>query len=112
MFLVQDADELRELLAVNSSGKLGLLLFSALITLLSAFLASVPAARTAAKVSPVTAMHDMMDKKIRRRKRNRRKIENFARYYAALNLRRGGGRTVTFCRQKTKQHTCRYADHT
>ncbi len=94
MFLVQDADELRELLAVNSSGKLGLLLFSALITLLSAFLASVPAARTAAKVSPVTAMHDMMDKKIRRRKRNRRKIENFARYYAALNLRRGGGRTV------------------
>lgn len=56
VFLVQDAAQLDELIAENSSGKGIFLLLSAMITLLFAFFASVPAAHYAAKVSPVVAM--------------------------------------------------------
>lgn len=99
MFLARDAAQLQEVLARNSSGKWGYLLVSALVTLLSAFLAAAPAAYFAAKVSPVTAMHGMVSSgagnaKIRRMRRRGKSIHGFERYYAALNLRRNRSRTV------------------
>lgn len=98
MFLAPDAAQLQEMIAENSTGKWGYLLVSALITLLFAFLAAAPAARFAAKVSPVTAMHGIIscgggNAKIRRRRRPG-KIRGFERYYARLNLRRNRSRTV------------------
>lgn len=93
IFLVQDAEELNRLIAENSGGKGVFLLLSAVITLFFAFLAALPAARYAAKVSPVAAMAGTKVK-IRRKNRAVRKIRNFERYYAALNLKRNRGRTI------------------
>lgn len=93
IFLVQDAAELKELIRTNSSGKWIFLLLSAAITLLFAFLAAVPAARSAAQVSPVTAMSGT-GVRIKRRNRRVRKIRSFEAYYARLNLRRNRGRTA------------------
>ena len=93
IFLVQDAQELNRLIAENSAGKGVYLLGSAGITLFFAFAAAVPAGAYAARVSPVVAMAGM-GVKVRRRKRAARRIRNFERYYAALNLRRNRGRTV------------------
>lgn len=93
IFLVHDAQELNRLIAENSAGKGVYLLGSAGITLFFAFAAAVPAGAYAARVSPVVAMAGM-GVKVRRRKRAARRIRNFERYYAALNLRRNRGRTV------------------
>lgn len=94
LFLVQDAVRLQELIAANDSGKWGFLALSALITLVSAFLAAAPAARYAARVSPVMAMHGMTGRNFKRRSRKMRTIRNFERYYAGLNLWRNKSRTV------------------
>lgn len=93
VFLVQGAAQLDELIAENSSGKGIFLLLSAIITLLFAFVATVPAAHYAAKVSPVVAMSGT-NVRIKRRKRSVKRIRSFERYYALLNLKRNRGRTA------------------
>ncbi len=93
IFLAGDQEQLRELIAANNQGKWGYLLGSALVTLLFAFLAAAPAARFAARVSPVTAMSGA-GVRFRRRSRSPKRIRNFERYYAGLNLRRSKGRTA------------------
>lgn len=93
IFLVQNAEELNRLIAENSSGKGIFLSAGAVITLFSAFLAAAPAARYAAKVSPVTAMAGR-PVKIKRRNRKARRIYSFEAFYARLNLRRSPGRTA------------------
>lgn len=94
MFLAQDVTQLQTLIAENSSGKWGYVLLSAVITLLFAFLAAAPAARFAAKVSPVAAMTRKAGTRIRRKNRKIKKVCGFERYYAALNLRRNMSRSV------------------
>lgn len=93
IFMVRDAAELTHLIAENSSGKGGFLLFSAAVTLIFAFLAAVPAARAASGVSPVIAMSGT-NTKIKRKGRSKKRIWNFEAYYARLNLKRNRGRTV------------------
>lgn len=93
IFLVQDTAKLNELIAENSSGKGFFLFASAAITLFSSFIATIPAANFAAKVSPIVAMSGA-NIKIKRRKRNVKKIRNFEKYYARLNLNRNLGRTI------------------
>lgn len=93
IFLVQDSAELNKLIAENSSGKWAFLLISAVITLIFALMAALPAARFAAKVSPVIAISGT-NTKVKRKKRNVRRIRNFERYYARLNLKRNKGRTA------------------
>ena len=93
IFLAGDQKQLRELIAANNQGKWGYLLGSALVTLLFAFLAAAPAARFAARVSPVAAMSGA-GVRFRRRSRSPKRIRNFERYYAGLNLRRSKGRTA------------------
>lgn len=93
MFLAQDSTQLQELIAANSAGKWTYLLLSAMITLLFAFLAAAPAARFAARVSPVMAMSGTRVK-IKRKKRRSGKTGSFERYYARLNLNRNRGRTA------------------
>lgn len=94
VFLAQDAVQLQEMIAANDSGKWGYLAASALITIVSAFLAAAPAARYAAKVSPVTAMYGTTGGNFKRKSRKVRSIRNFERYYAGLNLRRSRSRTL------------------
>ena len=85
--------QLQELIAANSAGKWTYLLLSAIITLLFAFLAAAPAARYAARVSPVAAMSGTRFK-IKRKNRRSGKTGSFERYYARLNLNRNKGRTA------------------
>jgi len=93
VFLVQDSAELKQLIAENSSGNWGFLLLSAVVTLTFALTAALPAARFAAKVSPVTAISGT-NIRIKRKKRIVRRIRNFERYYAWLNLKRNKGRSA------------------
>lgn len=90
-FLAQDRTQLRELIAANGSAKWGPLLLSAGITLFFAFLAAAPAVRFAARVPPVAAM---AGREARIHRRGRRKIRNFERDYARLNLSRSRGRAA------------------
>ena len=93
LFLVQNAAELQSLIAENSSLKVISLVISGAITLAFAMFAALPAARSAAKVSPIMAMSGT-NLKIHRRKRRTKKIRNFEAYYARLNLKRNKGRTA------------------
>ncbi len=93
MFLAQDREQLQMLIDANSTGKWGYLLLSAFVTLFFAFLAAAPAARYAARVSPVKAMSGV-GTQVKRRNRRVKKIRNFERYYARLNLSRSKGRTA------------------
>ncbi len=93
MFLAQDTGQLQGLIAANSEGQWAYLLLSAAVTLAFAFLAAAPAARFAAKVSPVAAMSGT-NVKVERSRGRARKIRSFERYYAWLNLRRSRGRTA------------------
>ncbi|MEM1486222.1 ABC transporter permease [Oscillospiraceae bacterium PP1C4] len=93
IFMVQSTIQLNELIAENSSGKEIFLFASVAITLLFAIIAALPAARFVARVSPVVAMFGT-NTKFKRRKRTVRKIRNFERYYARLNLKRNRGRTA------------------
>lgn len=93
LFLVQDAAELKTLIAENSSLNGILLVLSGAITLVFALIAALPAAYSAAKVSPILAMTGTR-LKIHRKKRKTKKIRNFEAYYARLNLSRNKGRTA------------------
>ncbi len=93
IFMVQNSGELNRLIAENSSGKGIFLLASAVITLLFAFIASIPAARYAAKASPAVAMTGR-NIKVKRRNREAKKIRSFEAFYARLNLKRNRGRTA------------------
>ena len=93
IFLVQNTDELNRLIAENSGGKGIFLVASAAVTLLFAYIAAIPAARYAAKVSPTVAMAGQSIK-IRRRNRRTKRIRSFEAFYARLNLKRNRGRTA------------------
>lgn len=93
MFLAQDAEQLKTMVDANSGGQWRALLLSAAVTLAFAFLAAAPAVRFAAKVSPVAAMSGA-NLQVKRRRGRTKKIRNFERYYAWLNLCRSRGRTV------------------
>ncbi len=94
LFLAQDMEQLKALIAENGAGKWGYLLLGAVIPLFFAFLAAAPAACFAAKVSPVTAMYGNAGTKVRRRNRKKKKIRGFERHYAWLNLQRNKSRTI------------------
>lgn len=93
LFLVNSAEELRAAIDSAHTGNVFFLLASVAVTLLFAMAAAFPAARYAARVSPTVAMAGTAVK-IKRRIRKQRKIRDFEAYYARLNLKRGGGRTV------------------
>ena len=93
IFMVQNTSELQSLISANSSGKIPFLAASAVITLFFAFVAAIPAARYAAKVSPTVAMSGQ-NTRIKRRNRKSKIIRNFEAYYARLNLKRNRGRTA------------------
>ena len=93
MFLAGSREQLQALIDANSTGKWGYLLISAFVTLVFMFLAAAPVALFAARVPPVTAMSGI-GVRVKRRNRNIKKIRNFERYYAKLNLSRSKGRTA------------------
>ena len=93
MFLAGSREQLQALIDANSAGKWGYLLISTFVTLVFMFLAAAPVALFAARVPPVTAMSGI-GVRVKRRNRNIKKIRNFERYYAKLNLSRSKGRTA------------------
>jgi ABC-type antimicrobial peptide transport system permease subunit len=93
MFMVQNTKELNEAIIQNSTYKLMPLILSALITLVFAFIAAIPSARYAARVSPTVAMGGNMSK-IKRKNRKFKTPRSFEGFYARLNLRRNIGRTA------------------
>ncbi len=93
LFMADTTEELNTAIYSADTGNLPLLLVSIVITLSFAMLAAFPAARYASRVSPVTAMSGVTVK-VNRQVRKNKKIGHFEAYYAGLNLRRGGGRTV------------------
>ena len=92
-FMVQNMDELGTLIAQNNTGRMLPLLISAAITLVFAFIAALPSARYAAKVSPTVAMHGITSK-VKRKNRREKHIRDFEAFYARLNLKRNAGRTA------------------
>ncbi|NLU51932.1 MAG: ABC transporter permease [Clostridiaceae bacterium] len=93
IFMANNQEELNMLISQNSTGKLLPLLISAAITLIFSFLAAMPAARYAAKVSPVVAMNGTTVK-VKRKNRKEKRIRNFEAFYARLNMKRNAGRTA------------------
>jgi ABC-type antimicrobial peptide transport system permease subunit len=93
IFMVQNTEELGSLIAQNSTGKLLPLLISAAITLVFAFIAAMPAARYAAKVSPTVAMNGITNR-VKRTNRKEKPVRHFEAFYARLNLKRNVGRTT------------------
>lgn len=93
VFMVESASELHDLISANSSGNLFLFAVSAAITLAFAFIAAIPAAHYAAKVSPTVAIAGR-NTAVKRRNRKARKIRSFEAYYARLNLKRNRSRTA------------------
>jgi len=93
IFMASSQEQLTSLIAENSSGKLIPQIISAAITFLFAFIAAIPAARYAARVSPTTAMQGMK-MHVNRKNRRSRRIRHFEAFYARINLRRNTARTV------------------
>ncbi len=93
IFMAQNTEELATLIVQNSTGKIIPLIVSAAITLIFAFIAAIPAARYAAKVSPTVAMSGKTVK-VNRKNRKDKKIRYFEAFYARLNLKRNSARTA------------------
>lgn len=93
IFMAQNTEELATLIAQNSTGKIIPLIISVAITLIFAFVAAMPAARYAAKVSPTVAMSGKTVK-VNRKNRKDKKIRHFEAFYAQLNLKRNAARTA------------------
>ena len=92
LFMAQSQDEVSAMIAQNSQGKALPLLISAVITLLFAFAAAMPAARYASRVSPTVAM-TQQTVKIRNRRKKAGRIRSFEAFYARMNMKRSRGRT-------------------
>jgi len=92
IFMANSQDEVAKLITENNGGVLPLFV-STVITLLFAFIAAMPAARYAAKVSPVTAMSGT-PANVKRKNRKTERIRNFEAFYARMNMKRNRGRTI------------------
>ncbi len=93
IFLAGTQSEVTALIAENTGGKLFPLMISGIISLFFAFVAAMPAARYAARVSPTIAMSGQPGN-IKRRNRKTGPIRSFEAFYARMNMKRNRGRTV------------------
>lgn len=93
LFMADSTTELNTMIDGTSANHILIYFVSIVITLLSAMLAALPAARYASRVSPTVAMSGQRVK-IKRHGRKTKTIRNFEAYYARLNLKRGSSRTV------------------
>ncbi len=93
IFMANSQNEVTEMIAANSGGKIAPIMISAGITLTFAFIAAIPAARYASKVSPTVAMSGRMVM-VKRRSRKSGHIHNFEAFYARMNMKRNRGKTA------------------
>lgn len=93
IFLASSQSDVAALINRNAGGKILPLVISAGITLLFAFVAAMPAARYAARVSPTVAMSGRAVT-VQRRNRSAGRIRNFEAFYARMNMKRNRGRTA------------------
>ena len=95
VFLADNSNQLSELIHENGQGYAVPLVLSVSISLLFSFLAALPSAVYASKVSPIVAMAGVtpaIKRKIGKSKSKR--IKSIERHMAWLNLRRNRGRTI------------------
>lgn len=93
IFMASSKEELKAMIADNSTAKWMPMAMSGLLSFVFALAAVMPAATYASKVTPVIAMAGTTVT-IKRRNRKLKKIKNFERFYAKLNLKRNTGRTL------------------
>jgi len=93
VFLADNSDQLANLIHSGAKAYLIPLMLSVGISLLFSFVAALPSAVYAAKVSPKVAMAGAFNAITRKGGKNRT-IHNFERHLAWLNLRRNKGRTI------------------
>lgn len=90
-FMISSTEELSELINNNVGINFTVLVSSITITVCFSLLATIPVAAYVAKISPTTAMHGKNIKVKRKKKKN---IRNFERFYAWLNMSRNKGRAI------------------
>lgn len=93
IFMANSQNEVSAMISSNSGGKIIPLIISAGITLVFAFIAAMPAARYASKVSPTIAMSGRIVT-VKRRSRKSGHIRNFEAFYARMNMNRNRGKTA------------------
>lgn len=93
IFMASSQNEISAMISSNSAGKIVPLVISAGITLIFAFVAAMPAARYASKVSPTIAMSGRIVT-VKRRSRKSGRIRNFEAFYARMNMKRNRGKTA------------------
>lgn len=93
VFMAATQSDVVKMIDANASSKIPSLIISAAITLIFAFIAAMPAARYAARVSPTVAMTGQTVP-VKRKNRKVRHIHNFEAFYARMNMKRNRGRTV------------------
>lgn len=93
VFLVNSSEQLSKLIHESAKGYFTPLLLGASISLVFSFLAALPSAVYAAKVSPKIAMTGVSHI-IKRRIGRSKKIKSIQRHLAWLNLKRNRGRTI------------------
>lgn len=93
IFLASTQSDVAEMIDANASGKMIPLIISTAITLLFAFVAAIPAARYASRVSPTIAMSGQAVT-VKRKNRKVKHIRSFEAFYARMNMKRNRGRTI------------------
>ncbi|KAB3527450.1 ABC transporter permease [Alkaliphilus serpentinus] len=93
VFLANSSEQLSELIHENAKGYSTPLLLGTGVSLVFSFLAALPSAIYAAKVSPKIAMAGV-SQTIKRKNSKSKEIINIARHLAWLNLKRNRGRTI------------------
>lgn len=98
-FMAESTEKLHEMIRTANADGVAPYLVSIGITLLFAMLAAFPAAWHASHVSPIVALSGQaylptMLRGIKRRNQKARTIRHFTSYYAKLNLKRGGTRSI------------------
>jgi len=93
IFMTNSQNEVAELVSANGGSRVIPLIISAVVSLLFAFVAAIPAARWAANVAPTISMSGRMIN-VKRKNRKTKRIRNFEAFYARMNMKRNRGRTI------------------
>lgn len=93
IFMTNSQSEVAALVSANGDSRVIPLIISAVVSLLFAFVATMPAARWAANVSPTISMSGHIVN-VKRKNRKTKHIRNFEAFYARMNMKRNRGRTI------------------
>jgi len=93
IFMANSQNEVAALVSANGGSKIIPLIISTVVSLLFAFVASMPAAHWAANVAPIISISGRTIN-VKRKNRKTKRIRNFDAFYARMNMKRNRGRTI------------------